>query len=326
MPNNILKRLESRTASCGNFVKSFAADNSGTGVLTNDNHLYCIIGRETDPQGTDNSDVLFSTGDGAWLSDLAPPMPTQNLSEFDDFWNMAIAAKRILPADIYVVAPRRNWTTATAYIPYTKNNGAYQADPAYVITDLNEVWLCVVAGVGNSTVKPIRTGGLTADNTFARDGKLGILTTGDGYTWKYLYTLTPAQLIKLNDDWIPVPVGTDQMWSPDTDPQFTQAPDEPHTHIFARHVAIKCLIDAGANGSGLLPADLSYRQIALMRNPLNLAKVRASLGVYYQKNTINGTSADQLAKKTGQMLHLTNVPPQLKTLTNSESFTAYLTF
>jgi hypothetical protein len=321
-----LKRLETRTESAANFVRSFATNNSGTSILTEDNHLYCLIGRETDPQGTDNAGNPFPAGSGAWTVELIPPNATQNLSEYDDFWNRAIAAKRVLPTDIYAVIPRRNWVTATPYIPFSKNNPNYQADAAVVITDLNEVWLCCVAGGGNSTVKPVRTGLLTADTTFVRDGRSGILTTADGYTWRYLYTLTATQASKLTIDWVPVPVGSEQMWTPIGDAQRTQAVEEPHAVVYARHVAIECLLNAGVNGSNQLPAGLSFRQFGLMKNPLNSSGVRATLGIYYQKNTVNGTSTDQLRKKTGQFIHVKNIPPVAKIVGNTEDLTVYMPF
>ena len=319
-----LKRLESRTASCANFVRSFATDNSGTGVLTNDNHLYAVIGREDDPQGTDDASVVYPVGSGLWPVDSAPPNATQTLGEADEFWNTAIAAKRVSQTNIYAVIPRRNWTTATPYVPYPKNDPNYQAASAVVITDLNEVWVCVTAGVGNSTIKPIRTAFLTADTTYIRDGRLGMLTTADGYTWRYLYTLTATESTQLTDDWVPVPVG-EQLWSPSSDPQALQGPIEPHVHVHARHVAIAVLLDAGVDGSNKLPAGLNYRQIGLIKNPLNALAVRASLGIYYQKNTINGLT-DEMLKKTGQTLHLTNIPSQFKTDTNSEFVKIYLAF
>lgn len=320
-----LKRLESRTASCANFVKSFSTDNSGTGVLTNDNHLYAIIGREDDPQGTDDASLSYVAGDGLWPVDSAPPSPTQTLGESDQFWNTAIAAKRVSQNNIYAVIPRRNWVSGNVYIPYPKNDPNYQATNSYTISDLNEVWLCVVAGPGTSTNKPIRTAFLTADTIHIKDSRLSLFSGADGYQWRYLWTLTPTEATQLTDDWIPVPVG-EQLWTPSSDPQALQGPIEPHVHVHARHVAITILLDAGVNGSNKLPAGLNYRQIGFVKNPLNILAVRASLGIFYQKNTINGSSADQLIKKTGQLLHLTNIPPQFKTDTNSEFVKVYITF
>ena len=109
-----------------------------------------------------------------------------------------LALKKITSTDITFAIPRRNWTTGTTYDIYrhdygdratggttaiSANSGASTLHDAtfYVLTTDRNVYKCLDNnGNSASTVEP--TGTSTT-----------ILTTGDGYKWKYMYTLTASQ-------------------------------------------------------------------------------------------------------------------------------------
>ena len=131
-------------------------------------------------------------------SDTAPLTPVDSVQDefsyFDDF----LAAKKVTTSDVSYVIPRRNWTTGTVYDYYrhdygnritgttttqTANSGASTLWDAtfYVISSTYNVYKCLDNNSGaNSTVEPTGT-------------STSILTTGDGYKWKYMYTLSAAQ-------------------------------------------------------------------------------------------------------------------------------------
>ena len=125
-----------------------------------------------------------------------------------------MAAKKITGSDVSFCIPRRNWTTGTTYDIYrhdyeefitgstttrqTANSGATTLFDAtfYVLTTDRNVYKCL-DNDGNtaSTVEPTGTG-------------TSIITTGDGYKWKYMYTLSAAQQANfLSTDFMAV--GTD---------------------------------------------------------------------------------------------------------------------
>ena len=131
-------------------------------------------------------------------SDTAPVTPADNVNaQFYPFDDM-LAAKKIASTDITFAVPRRNWTTGTTYDIYrhdygdratggttaiTANSGASTLHDAtfYVLTTDRNVYKCLDNnGNSASTVEP--TGTSTT-----------ILTTGDGYKWKYMYTLSASQ-------------------------------------------------------------------------------------------------------------------------------------
>ena len=132
-------------------------------------------------------------------TETAPSTPGDSvLNEFKNFDDL-LAAKKITGSDVSYCIPRRNWTTGTTYDIYrhdyeefisgstttrqTANSGATALFDStfYVLTSDRNVYKCL-DNDGNtaSTVEPTGTG-------------TSIITTGDGYKWKYMYTLAAAQ-------------------------------------------------------------------------------------------------------------------------------------
>jgi hypothetical protein len=113
---------------------------------------------------------------------------------FDD----AIAAKKITSSDVSIAIPRRNWTTGTVYDMYrhdygrritgtttvkTSTSGASNLFDAtfYVVSSTYNVYKVLDNNSGAaSTVEPTGT-------------STSVLSTADGYKWKYMYTLTASE-------------------------------------------------------------------------------------------------------------------------------------
>ena len=168
------------------FVESFSE--SGANVY------YLGIGR---PQAfaTSTRPDLRTENEG---TDAAPLTPVDSIGdEFYHFDDM-LAAKRVTSSDVSICIPRRNWTTGTVYDYYrhdygnrvtggtstqTANSGATNLFDAtfYVMSSAFNVYKCLDNnGNATSTVEPTGTSN-------------SILTTGDGYKWKYMYTLSATQ-------------------------------------------------------------------------------------------------------------------------------------
>ena len=132
-------------------------------------------------------------------SDTAPPTPIDSVYEEFNTFNDLLAAKKVTSSETSIVIPRRNWATGTVYDYYrhdyghfvtgstssvqTANSGATTLFDSnfYVMTDDFNVYKCLDNNSNaNSTVKPTGT-------------STSILSTGDGYKWKYMYTLSAAQ-------------------------------------------------------------------------------------------------------------------------------------
>ena len=176
-----------RLHNAANFVESFPESSP--------NIYYLAIGR---PQA-----FATSTGSDSRTqyegTDVSPLTPVDSVSDEFYFFDDVIAAKRITSSDVSRAIPRRNWTTGTTYDIYRHDYGQYVkgsssstisansgatslADATfYVLSSDNNVYKCL-GNNGNSasTVEPTGT-------------STSILTTGDSYKWKYMYTLTASE-------------------------------------------------------------------------------------------------------------------------------------
>lgn len=102
-----------------------------------------------------------------------------------DIYDELLFAKKITPADVIHVAPRYNWTSNTVFDQYDQHDPQLYNKRFFCVTsglgDQYNVFKCIDnAGGKPSTVKPNLQ--ITS----------GTFLTGDGYTWKYLYTIDPT--------------------------------------------------------------------------------------------------------------------------------------
>ena len=148
-------------------------------------------------------------------TDSAPPTPLDNVDDEYMYYRDMLAAKRIASSDIQYAIPRHNWdTTQTTVYDYyrgdygsqwsstgtdivkTVNNGTNlwaSTTLFYVLTSTNNVYKCMSNNGGiASTIEPSGTANAEYQ-------------TGDGYWWKYMYTLTTTQITDfLTADFMPV--------------------------------------------------------------------------------------------------------------------------
>jgi len=131
-------------------------------------------------------------------TDVAPITPADNVNAQTITFDDMLAAKKITSSDVTFAIPRRNWTSGTVYDEYrhdygeritgtttaqTANSGASTLFDAtfYVLTAARNVYKCLDNNSNAaSTVEPTGT-------------DVTILSTADGYKWKYMYTLSASQ-------------------------------------------------------------------------------------------------------------------------------------
>ena len=133
-------------------------------------------------------------------TDASPLTPIDSVSQEFHTFDDLLAAKRVTSSDVSIVIPRRNWTTGTVYDYYrhdyghyvtgstssviTANSGATSLfDATFYVMNSNYDVYKVIDNNDNaaSTEEPTNTG-----NTI-------FTTSGDGYKWKYMYSLSAAQ-------------------------------------------------------------------------------------------------------------------------------------
>ena len=182
-------------------IRILNAKNFVAGVTTGTNAYYSFIGL---PNPTDlQSD---------W--DSNPPSPKDNFEEEDEYWDSMIALKKINAGDVRQVVRRRVWSSGTTYDMYrndysrsniAKISGATNLYSAsyYVVNSDYRVYECLQNGTDpeNPDGKPSLD-----EPTFTDLEPRSAGNSGDGYIWKYLYTIKPGDIVKFEStDFIPTP-------------------------------------------------------------------------------------------------------------------------
>jgi len=182
-------------------IRILNAKNFVSGVTTSDNSYYSFI-------GLPNASSILSD----W--DVNPPSPRDNFNEENDYWDTMIALKKISEEDIRQVVVKRNWSSGTTYDMYrhdysgtnpAKVSGSTSLYGAsyYVVNSDYRVYICLQ----NGTTPENPNGRPSLDEpTFTDLEPRSAGSSGDGYIWKYLYTIKPSDIVKFEStDYMPVP-------------------------------------------------------------------------------------------------------------------------
>ena len=182
-------------------IRILNAKNFIAGVFDSSNSYYSFVGltNATDYQSD-------------WDTD--PPAPKDNFNEENDYWDTMVALKKINTADANQVVPKRTWSSGTVYDmyrhDYSRTNTAKVSGSTslylsnyFVINSDFRVYLCLQ----NGTDPDNPTGKASLDEPEFTDLEpRSAGTSGDGYIWKYLYTIKPSEVAKFEStQYMPVP-------------------------------------------------------------------------------------------------------------------------
>ena len=182
-------------------IRILNAKNFVAGVSTSTNSYYSFVGL-TDPAAIQSD----------WDDD--PPSPIDNFTNHNDFWDTAIALKKINATDVKQVVKKNSWTSGTTYdyyrADYSITNPPKHAQGTslyssnfFVLNSDFRVYICLKNGT--SPEQPDGKPSLD-EPTFTDLEPKSAGTSGDGYIWKYLYTIKPSELVKFDStEYMPVP-------------------------------------------------------------------------------------------------------------------------
>ena len=181
------------------FVKSLVSIGSTA------NKYYTFIGQP-------NSLNPEAGGNSSWQ--VSPPPPLDSFVYENNIKDTVITLKKILTSDVSRVIRKEQWTSGTTYEMYRNDYSAYNLSPItnsttlydvnyYVINEDFRVYICLDNGATPETP----TGNPSLDQpTFVGLEASAAGTSGDGYIWKYLYTIKPIEFVKFDSvNFIPVP-------------------------------------------------------------------------------------------------------------------------
>ena len=171
-------------------------------VASTSNSYYAFV-------GLPNATEVSST----WDTD--PPDPRDNFDEENNYWDTMIALKKINASDVKQVVRKVTWQSGITYDMYrhdikaenpSKPSNAISLYDAnyYVVNSDYRVYICLQ----NGTNPENPSGRASLDEpTFTDLEPREAGTSGDGYIWKYLYTISPSDIIKFDStNFIPVPL------------------------------------------------------------------------------------------------------------------------
>jgi len=225
------------------------AKNFVAGVQTSSNSYYAFI-------GLPNPEDYQSD----W--DTSPPAPKDSLDQDNDYWDTMLAMKKINSSDISQVVRKIQWSSGITYDMWrndiTRNNpsqpsGSFDIYSAnyYVMNSDFRVYICLY---NNATPENNFVGGPSLDEpTFTDLEPREAGNSGDGYIWKYLYTIKPSQAIKFDStNYIPVPSN----WETNTD-------DTPVRQNAASSGQLK-VVTIKNRGVGMGTANSTYTRVPIL--------------------------------------------------------------
>jgi hypothetical protein len=177
------------------------AKNFVAGVALTSNSYYSFVGL---PNPTDyNTD---------W--NTSPPSPVDNFNQENNHWDTMIAMKKISKTDVRQVVRKTIWTSGVTYDMYRHDISATKlSQPSnsvdlysanyYVLNSDYRVYICLQNGTSpeNPSGRPSLD-----EPTFTDLEPREAGTSGDGYIWKYLYTISPSDIVKFDStNYMPVP-------------------------------------------------------------------------------------------------------------------------
>ena len=186
------------------------------------------------------------------------PSPTDNINYMNFVGDNMSFGKKVTSDNIRRLVRKISWTRGTKYemyrhdyslsnrSPITGSTRLYDAN-YYVMNTDYKVYICIDNGSSGIST----TGNASLDEPTFTDlepSKAG--TSGDGYLWKYLFTVSPSDIIKFDStDFISV----SNSWSSSTDSQIVSVRDNGDSDVNNNQIKKVYIENQGtgyANGTG----------------------------------------------------------------------------
>ena len=252
------------------FVKIF------TGIGTTTNVYYTFIGL---PNSTDTA-----TGSGTTDWNTNTPSPKDMFKEQNDYYDTMLALKKITTQDVRRMVRKVNWNSSVKYDMYRHDYNVSNLSPVagatnlydanyYVVNTNFQVYICLQNGIDPEHP----TGQPSLDEpTFADLEPRAAGSSGDGYIWKYLFTISPNDIIKFDSlDFIPVPSN----WGNDADTASIK------NNAISGEIKIVTITN---RGSGYSPAG-TYKNIPILGDGTG-GRVSVSVGADGKVSSVDVTN------------------------------------
>ena len=190
-----------RILNASNFVDSVISDN---------NSYYVFLG--LDNPGSNSPSTIGFGRTTTW--DTNTPNPTDNIDYSGHYKDTALFGKKITSSNIRRLIRKVTWTSNTSYDMYrhdysisnptpNSNSSRLYDSNYYVINSDYRVYICIDNGSSGESL----TGNKSQDEpTFTDLEPSAAGVSGDGYIWKYLFSVSPSDIIKFDStEYVVVP-------------------------------------------------------------------------------------------------------------------------
>ena len=188
-----------RVLNAESFVKSLTLAS-----IENSNTYYSFLGQP-------NSSNEQAYGTSNWGEGISP---LDGFKEESEIKETILTLKKITSNDVRRMVRKVLWTSGDTYEMYRHDYSIYNVTPItntpslydanyYVVNSDFRVYICLQNGTDpdNNTGKPSLD-----EPTFTDLEPRAAGTSGDGYIWKYLFTIKPSEIVKFDSiEFIPVP-------------------------------------------------------------------------------------------------------------------------
>ena len=222
------------------------ADNFIASVNDPNNSYYVFVG------------LCNPVGDGYgrspnWNTDV--PSPVDSLSYIRHIYDTMLYGRRITPGNIKRVIRRIDWVKGARFEQYrddysidyvSPNTGSTRLYDAnyYVINSDFRVYVCLSNGSNGDNPKG---NGSEDEPTFVDTEPSAAGSSGDGYIWKYLFTVSPSDVIKFDStEFITVP----NDWLTSTDAQIQSIRENGDSEINDNQIKQIFIEDGGSGYAG----------------------------------------------------------------------------
>ena len=192
-----------RILNTNNFINS---------IDTATDNYYVFVGLPNPDQNGFGRNVNWEGGDGSGTPIL--PNPTDNFDYLTHYGDTILYGKKVTSQNIRRCVRKIEWTQGVKYDMYrhdysvsypsaVTNRARLYDSNYYVMNSQYEVYICI----SNASSGINTTGNQSQDEPLFTDlepSRAG--NSGDGYIWKYLFTVPPTDIIKFDStEFIPLP-------------------------------------------------------------------------------------------------------------------------
>lgn len=301
-----------------------------------ENCIYLSFGRDT-PWSPLENDPGF-----------APPYPVETTQGLTDIWTNILGTVKIQKTYLDAVVPRKDWgdtrypnprtfqigeLVVTNTAPYNRAPGA-EGWMVYRVVDVPSSGMCSILEMTDKN-ECLKLGGkwtTSVESFIAPSGRgdtEGMIDTGDGYLWEYLYEIPPdVSINRCTNEYIVVPwpdeIEADpKRWGYHDNLSWQQNDYGLIFRIKSVIMRFKAYLDSIYFPEASVLGNKGFRQLAIIMNPFeaksepNDPNVKA-IKDYYSK--------DELARHSGEIIYIENRQPVIRAMDQVEEVSLFFSF